>query len=366
MTNHSQIKNLVERGFRIIPIPHKSKAAKINNWPNLKVDTDNFEKYFPSNKEMNVGVMNGKKSGNIVDIDIDDLGALELSEYYLPKTNMIFGRKSNPKSHWIYKCESLPKTQKFQTKSCGVVIEIRANGTQTIFPPSTHESGEAIQFVEDGKPTSVKKEELEKACTVITVGTILLKYYAEDGHRNDFALPVSSVALRLFEGDVAQAKRFVKIIAQLSGDDEAEQRALIVEHTNKKIQNGDLVQGIPSLKEFMPQDAVDDIAKLVLDTQKADRNNIVSELNKTYAVVTTPPTVSIIKETVHGFDILNINAFRAELTPLRAGDKSYSQIWLNSLQRRSYEGIEFKPAHPSNNKFNTFRGFKAPIRKWWP
>ena len=29
-----------------------------------------------------------------------------------------------------------------------MIVELRSTGTQTVFPPSTHESGEAIEFVD--------------------------------------------------------------------------------------------------------------------------------------------------------------------------------------------------------------------------
>jgi|SRR5215471_16982880 len=41
-------------------------------------------------------------SAGLVDVDLDCEEAIELAPLYLPETGAIFGRKSAPKSHWLY------------------------------------------------------------------------------------------------------------------------------------------------------------------------------------------------------------------------------------------------------------------------
>lgn len=366
MSNNNHALKLIKKGYSVTPIPPMKKAPTIQGWPKLKITEDNFEKYFAKDKQMNVGVINGELSGNIVDIDIDNPTALDLADTFLPETGLIFGRKSKPCSHWIYVCDKLPKTSKFQS-SDGCIIEIRAEGTQTVWPSSVHPSKEIIDYQSDGEPSKVKKENLETACKIITVGTILLDNYPAEGMRNDFGLSFANIALRLFGGHVADAKKFVRVLCKLAADDEAESRANIVEYTANKINNGEPVQGIPSLAEFIGQDAAKDIAKYVANHSHHE-SDMIEELNKEYAFILMPPQAQIIKEIKKNdgskdFIFLQQGAFKQALASRWLGNKKLTQEWLESPLRRSYDGIEFAPTNPSKNKYNLFQGFPIKAAK---
>ncbi len=359
MSNEKQILKLINNCYTVIPIPHMKKAPIIQGWPKLKITEKNFQQYFPEGKQMNVGVINGKRSRNIVDIDIDSLTALDLAEKYLPKTGLIFGRKSKPYSHWIYVCDKLPKTTKFQSNE-GCIIEIRADGTQSVWPPSVHPSKEVVSYQSNGNPVKVNKEDLEKACKVITVGTIIIDNYPADGLRNSFGLTLASIALRLFNMDIDAAKLFVTRIAKLAGDEEYKNRSRIVEYTAKRIKSGEQVLGIPSLKEFISEDAANSIAKYIL-IEGIKEYDVISELNKEYAFVIMPPQAQIIKETIKenghkDFVFLQINAFKHILGTRWLKNKKLANAWLESPMRRSYTGIEFAPKKPTKNKYNLWQG----------
>ena len=49
---------------------------------------------------------------NILDIDLDCMEAIKLAPYFLPATNMKYGRQSNPTSHWLFKVIDLTKKHK--------------------------------------------------------------------------------------------------------------------------------------------------------------------------------------------------------------------------------------------------------------
>lgn len=367
MTNRNEIKKLLDMGFGPLPIPYAHKKAVIKGWPTLKITQKNFDEYFPKGTKQNVGILNGAPSGNIIDIDIDHMTALYFAQIYLPKTCMIFGRKTKPKSHWIYKCTPLPETQKFGSKKHGMIIELRSTGSQTVFPPSTHESGEKIEFFEFGDPTTVKKEDLEKACKIILIATILVEEYPEEGVRNDFALSLCSLALRLFEMDISEAKKFVSAVALQAGDSESKARANIVDYTAKRIAAGDEVQGIPSLKKYISDESINDIAKYIKEAN-SDLLCAITELNKNYAFCIVPPQSIIIKETMHDngqitFDFLQIGTFRNEHASRHHGDKKLTTAWLESPLRRSYDGIEFAPSKPTKNLYNLFQGFAVKPQK---
>lgn len=93
----------------------------------------------------NVGVRLGDPSQGLVDIDLDCDEACQLAAHYLRPT-ATFGRPSKPRSHWIYRCPGI-RTRK--PPRCNV--ELRSTGTQTVFPPSIHESGEQIAWTDPDK-----------------------------------------------------------------------------------------------------------------------------------------------------------------------------------------------------------------------
>ena len=76
-------------------------------------------------------------------------------------TPAVFGRPSKLRSHWIYRVTAPVATKKFRSKSAGMLVEVRSTGMQTVFPPSTHESDEAICWDEDEQGVAeVDPEEL--------------------------------------------------------------------------------------------------------------------------------------------------------------------------------------------------------------
>lgn len=112
---------------------------------------------------MNIGVLLGPASNGLVDIDLDSLLAVELAREFLPQTGAIFGRRSKLASHWLYYVDGSAKTEKFTSNKGGTIAEIRYAGAQTVFPGSTHPSGELVEWVHDGEPARISAEELREA-----------------------------------------------------------------------------------------------------------------------------------------------------------------------------------------------------------
>lgn len=138
----------VDRGYAIIPIPSRSKNPGIKNWQSLRLTREQIESHFGSGPR-NIGVLLGEPSGNLIDVDLDHALCVELAPQYLPTTDAIFGRRGKPRSHWIYRCVDVPATKKFRSRTSGMVVELRSTGQQTVFPPSIHVSGEAIEWEDD-------------------------------------------------------------------------------------------------------------------------------------------------------------------------------------------------------------------------
>ena len=158
--------NYLDRGWPPIPIPFRSKIPKGNEWQNARYKREELPKVFGGQK--NIGILLGAPSDNLVDIDLDHQLAGELAPEFLPATGSTFGRAGNPRSHWLYLPTRPAATKKFQFPKSGnkpetdgkMIVEFRSTGCQTVFPGSTHESGEPIEWASDGDPAEVDADEL--------------------------------------------------------------------------------------------------------------------------------------------------------------------------------------------------------------
>jgi len=145
------------RGWCPIPIPFGKKAPVIPGWQDLRLTPSEIEQRFSS--QSNIGVINGEASNWLGDVDLDHPDAVRLAPEYLPLT-VTFGREGNPKSHYLYQL-SAPASTKQHTTSKGMAVELRVNG-QTIFPGSTHPSGELVEWTADGEPAIVDPKYLHR------------------------------------------------------------------------------------------------------------------------------------------------------------------------------------------------------------
>src|SRR5947209_3686304 len=91
----------IKRGWRPIPIPDGSKSPTDDAWQKLEITAETVSKHFHSGPQ-NVGVQLGPKSNGLTDVDLDCREAVALAPHFLPETGAIFGRKSKPKSHYLY------------------------------------------------------------------------------------------------------------------------------------------------------------------------------------------------------------------------------------------------------------------------
>src|SRR6516165_4350862 len=101
----------IKRGYYPVPIPYREKRPIGNEWQNLRITHAEIPQYFNGHKQ-NIGVLLGDDH-NHIDIDLDCPEALALAHRFLPDTGLIFGRKSNPASHWFYRASVPLKGRRF-------------------------------------------------------------------------------------------------------------------------------------------------------------------------------------------------------------------------------------------------------------
>lgn len=152
----------ISRGWQPVPLPAGSKAPTRPGWQRGGFTASDFD---PTG---NVGLLLGDASGGLVDVDLDCPESLDLAGDYLPPTGWTFGRESKPRSHWLYIIEGdAGRTRRWTGADGECLVELRANGGQTMAPPSVHPSGERVRDDASGEPARVSRQELEAACDAL-------------------------------------------------------------------------------------------------------------------------------------------------------------------------------------------------------
>ncbi len=130
-----------------------------------------------------------------------------------------------------------------------MLVELRSTGAQTVFPGSIHETGEVIEWSNDGDPTLVNADALVHIVQRIAAGTALVPFWGE-GARHELSLALAGALLRA-GWNATEAGDFIEGVAQTAGDKEAHKRRADVESTAQKLAARDLVVGLPKLSELL-------------------------------------------------------------------------------------------------------------------
>lgn len=188
--------------FRFIEIPRGEKGPKIKGWQSEACKHfNNFKLNYHINHGGNYGVVLGH--GNLIVVDIDDVGAMGLTAKMLPKTFTV--RTGRNGLHMYYICYGLDSCIRLQDSSghIGGIGDIKARGGQVVGPGSEHPNGCKYEVLHDLPITTITKEKLE---------SILGKYYVRrktvamervgycENRDNDFSIS------RLLDGISLQAR----------------------------------------------------------------------------------------------------------------------------------------------------------------
>jgi hypothetical protein len=185
-------------------VPAASKKPVLKEWQALRLDDTSVGQHF-NGEPQNLGLLLGEASDGLVDADLDCREAVILADRFLPDTAVKFGRKSTGASHWIWRVVGPRATVKFQDAEKGpdgeraMLVELRADGCQTIVPPSIHPSGERVTFLcHDFTPGEVDGGELLRRGSLLAVACILGRHWPAEGgrHRPRSAPAVCSCAPR--------------------------------------------------------------------------------------------------------------------------------------------------------------------------
>jgi hypothetical protein len=263
-------RSYLQRGWRVVPIPFRSKKPVLKGWQALRLDEADLAQHF-NGQPQNLGLLLGEPSAGLVDVDLDCREAVAAAPEFLPSTGLVSGRTGKRRSHYWYIAEPIPKkTQKFRdpilsrvtdeaadeeddedaTKS--MLVELRSTGAQTVIAPSEYPGGGEYLWDEDGDPADVGASALSTAVGRLAACALLSRYWPPLGTRHDAALAAGGFLLR--GGlDVDTAARIVETAAKVAGAEGWQQRGRDVRDTADRMHAGVVVTGGPTLAELLPE-----------------------------------------------------------------------------------------------------------------
>lgn len=358
----------VARGWAPIPVKYLSKQP-VGQWSDFRVTSETVHQHFAPSTQ-NVGVRLGEPSGGVVDVDLDAEETVFLAHRFLPSSDCTFGRKSKPKSHWLFVCPGA-KTVQFKAPDGKMLVELRSTGHQTVFPGSVHESGELVEWADDGEPAPVDEQDLAARVGKLAAAALIARCWPSEGGRHAAALALSGALLR--QGWSAEdVSRFVEAVAEAAGDDEVEDRVRCVEDTQRKLAEGAPVTGLPTLAETVGDDTAALVAKWL--SFGAGCPAWVEEMNQKYFVVNEGGKAVVYgpdHDEALGREILVRYTFE-DLKKLYMNEpvllgyrrdipifKDKATAWLQHPQRRQYRGgVVFAPGRDvPADKYNLWQGF---------
>jgi hypothetical protein len=258
-------------GFKPVLLKPRDKTPLHNNWPQRQLNEADIRNTFVGSH--NIGLQCGPASGGLVDVEFDSETMRSLAPQFLPPTRAIFGRRSKPRSHWLYRCPALHDGQHgaaISIKDAGgkemasLRIGDDGKGTQSMVPPSTHPSGEPVEWDEGAGPEPAEVgAELKRQFSLCGVAALLADHWPrEQGSRNAIA---NAAAGWLARSDVSEeeATKIISAAADYARDEEAKSRRRCVKDTYCKHKKGEQIVGWPTLVQLIDGRAAKQLAKVL-------------------------------------------------------------------------------------------------------
>ena len=235
-------------GYDITPCVDKRPI--VQGWVDKKV----VKKIWEHNKYTAHQI--GLKLKDKTDVDIDCHVAKKFIEVYFKSCGAIYGRESNPRSHYLfdgetpYKKYTMPKELEHYMKDYphGVtLLEIRSGRDKQSIVPGSKINGEDVVWDKFASINSYPGN-LEEDISIIVLSTALSILYAPTGARDDYCTAIAGVLSQHTDWSEDNINNFIYNLAVRSGDDEANKRmAKGTNAKNPKTKN----LGFPKLAEIL-------------------------------------------------------------------------------------------------------------------
>jgi hypothetical protein len=324
-------RSYLHRGWMPLPVPYRSKNPGFTNWQNFSIVEADLSRHFYGSQQ-NIGVLLGKTSGDLTDVDLDCAEALTLAPYFLPATDAIFGRQTRPRSHWLYVVPIPSKISFIDPISGKRLIEVLTNGQQAIFPGSTHEgTGELVEWSKDSEPARVSEADITKAVKRLGAATLLAHNWPQEGSRQDAALALAGGLLRAGLSET-EAARFIEAVCEAAGDEETRERVKTVCYTSRKLEIGASVTGWTRLSEILDKR----IVSRACDWLEAQARNSGNQTTQGREATAQGKKESAQRPTIH-FNFSTLDELLSE------SEEETAYVWENTLPRGGFSICAAKP-----------------------
>jgi hypothetical protein len=210
----------IDKGYDITPC--KNKKPFLKDWHNKTLTKEDWKQY--SNCQI------GLKLKDLVDIDIDNHVVRRFIGYWLKTDGAVYGRKSNPNSHYLIKAECEPKKyimpqelaaycKGFPHGNC--LLEIRSGKSfQSIVPASINE-GEDVEWNKFANINSYSGD-LKADIGKIALATALSILFPKLGNRDEYMSAIAGVLDKHSPWDEGEINHYCFQIAMKSGSSDPE------------------------------------------------------------------------------------------------------------------------------------------------
>lgn len=344
-------KEYIQDGWAVVPLVRGEKKAD-TKWRQKTYTENDFQ------DDSNLAVKLGEPSNGLVDIDCDCAMAVAAAKLLMPQTR-VFGRASKPESHYLIYCPDLKTTQ--YTDGSKMLVELRSTGGYTMFPPSTHPSGELVAWDVRRDILTMVADVVLETTTDIALCAVIAEHWSELDHASMGHLTGFWLQAGL---DAQRVKRLLKVICTITDKSTTNEVIKLAESTIGKHAAGERVTGGPKLKEALGEklinrmrswlkaadvDAIDEMNERHFCV-RLGKDTVIGREDDTHPVFQHPKALSTEyanQQIVTGID----DKGKPQIKPLFAA-------WLEHPSRRSYRKVVFSPpphiADPED--YNLWRG----------
>jgi hypothetical protein len=337
-------------GFKPVPLRKRSKAALDEKYvdPNYQPQADSLWQ----TRDIGVGVVTGPKHSGPIDVDLDCAEAVYFAARFLPPTPAVFGRKSKPRSHYLYRVEEahVPKIALLDPIAKSCMVELRADGGhQTVLPGSIHEdTGELVEWADAPFPdvTRVDLAVLDKAVKKIAIATLVARHMWMPGQRNEVCKHLAGMFFYL-EWTVEETTELVQSVMEYSGDDDRTRLKTVVQ-SYKKGDKGGKVTGANTLRLLLGSPMLVD---RILEYAGSQTAAFLQDYNERFAVVTLKGKFRVAETTAlekggppilfGKMDFLDSQA--TDTVTIEGKRVPKAALWLANPRRRAYRAMDFVP-----------------------
>lgn len=285
----------IKRGYQPVPLVTGSRSPRIAGWSKLRWENtpegiEEARKKFDDWSEIGhggLGVLLGKPSEGLIDIDLDHPKTARLRDHFLPPTPARSGRDSRPNTHYWYiaKPDTLQESRTFKlppSEAAGdqMIVEYRSTGGQTALPGNIHDSGEKYNWSGQpwggsAGPTEVDGRMLLVQVALLGFCTLLVNYWPGPGARHETYLALAGGLLRVGDGVHPYWERNIGVVISAIADathdeDGAETRVHeAVETTLTRLREGKPASGFGKLAEILGDDVVKQARVLLAEVESA-------------------------------------------------------------------------------------------------